>query len=1148
MPTSLTFRLFGPLEVADEAGHPLDLGTRKQRALVAMLALEPGRVVSLDRLIDELWAGEPPSGATRTLQAYIAHLRRVLEPGRRPRTPPRVLLTREPGYLLAVTPGQVDLARFAAGAEEGRRALARGDHGEARRVLEETLGLWRGEPLGEFAGQEFVRPAVARLRELRDTAVEDRFEARLALGDGGACVPDLEALAEAHPYRERLWGLLVLALYRAGRQADALAALRRVRALLADELGIEPGPQLRRLERAVFEQATELEISDADPGLPGHRRPPTAPGPPPGQWRHPAVPAPLPGHRRSLVAPAPLAPAPPSAPAPAGTATATATGELVAGETLVAREAQLRLVAERLAAARRGDGGVLLVTGEAGIGKTRLALAAADEAAGRGFRVAWGRCVDGAAPAFWPWTQVLRECGGTNPFPGRAASADGGPDPDAALFELYERVAATLTSTGGPLLVVLEDLHWADASSLRLLAFVAGELARHPVLVVATLRPEPGDHPAQLRDTLGALSRERGTERVELAPFGARDVSSYLRLRRVPEDPGLVGVLLERTGGNPFYLGELLRLREGEGEGCLAAGLPAGARDVIERRAARLPEETRELLRAAAVTGREVEIDVLEAVTGIPAERVMALLEPAVASGLLTEPPGGPDYRFSHALVRDALLAGLGRLARARLHLRTGECLEARPGTEPATLAHHFASAARVGGASRAVEHASRAAGREAAQLAYTEAVELWELALNSLPADGGDGRTRCALLTELGQARRTVGDATAARRDLDEAIELALRLGDRKALISAITVAGGLALWLWRPYGVVDAAMVAVLEDLLAGPLDDRDRAALLGTLAVELHYGGPRRAEGERHAARAVEIARGLGDPALLARTLNNYLLSCWVPGRNPERLRAAEEMLALPRLPRATELVARVFRMACLMRAGDLTGWDLDLARCERLVEEVRRPELEAMVRIAQTGRRTLEGRWADAESLATRFGKMGYGSSVWGQEFRLLLTTFTCDRGRGRVAETLDGLLASAEDPSLAPLRPIAVLAALDSGRPDLARELIARWGTEVADDWIADFLIPVWGLVAAELGVPDPGELYDRLAPHADQLIVAGTGSAAWGSTHLVLAELAARLGRAGRAREHAREAAETHRRLGLAHLEERSLRLLARLS
>ncbi|WP_207401230.1 AfsR/SARP family transcriptional regulator, partial [Actinomadura roseirufa] len=141
--TGLAVRLFGPLEVVDGAGRVLDPGTRKQRTLLAMLALEPGRVVSLDRLIDELWAGEPPAGATRTLQAYIAHLRRVLEPDRPPRTPPELLLTRDPGYLLAVAPGRVDLWRFTAGADEGRRALARGAHAEALEALDRALGEWR---------------------------------------------------------------------------------------------------------------------------------------------------------------------------------------------------------------------------------------------------------------------------------------------------------------------------------------------------------------------------------------------------------------------------------------------------------------------------------------------------------------------------------------------------------------------------------------------------------------------------------------------------------------------------------------------------------------------------------------------------------------------------------------------------------------------------------------------------------------------------------------------------------------------------------------------------------------------------------------------------------------------------------------------
>ncbi|MEY7981362.1 BTAD domain-containing putative transcriptional regulator, partial [Streptomyces pilosus] len=231
MSESLAFRLFGAVQVEDAAGRTLDLGTRKQRALIAMLALEPGRVVSLDRLIDELWSGEPPAQATRTLQAYIAHLRKVLEPDRPPRTPPRLLLTREPGYLLAAAPGRGDLERFTAAAEEGRTALARGSHTEALRLLDEALELWRGDPLGEFTDERFARPVVSRLAEVRASAEEDRYEARLALGEAAACVPGLEELTGRQPYRERGWALLVLALYRTGRQADALAALRRVRAL-----------------------------------------------------------------------------------------------------------------------------------------------------------------------------------------------------------------------------------------------------------------------------------------------------------------------------------------------------------------------------------------------------------------------------------------------------------------------------------------------------------------------------------------------------------------------------------------------------------------------------------------------------------------------------------------------------------------------------------------------------------------------------------------------------------------------------------------------------------------------------------------------------------------------------------------------------
>ncbi len=1100
---SLFFRLFGPFEVISGDGESLDLGSRKQRAVLALLALEPGRIVSLDRLIDEVWADEAPSSATGALQAYISHLRRVLEPHRAPRTPPTVLLTREPGYLLALAPRQVDLSCFTSWAEEGRRALAERRYGPALEALDRALGMWRDEPLAEFASQEFAKPVIARLTELRALAAEDRFEARLALGDSGSCVADLERMVEAHPYRERSWGLLVLALYRAGRQADALAALRRVRALLARELGVDPGPDLRRLEQAVFDQSALLEA---------------------------------PKEQARIVAAEPKA-YEPKAYEPKS-------------EPLIARASQLGRIADRLGHVRRGRGGVMLVTGEAGIGKTRLAQIAAEEAEARGISVVWGRCVEGHGTLpFWPWLQALRALGERGAQAVRLLAgegADGSADPGAALLELYERALSALTAADGPTLVVLDDLHAADASSLRLLGHMANSLSRESVLVLATLRPEPGLDPEQLSETLAALAREPGTERMSLPPFTQEDVQAFLE-RRDLTDPAFARVLFRRTSGNPFYLGELLRLLGSEHRLDTASlGVPESVREVIGRRVARLPDKTRELLRSAAVLGRDVGLDVLEVFTGVPAEEVMSRLEPAVATGLLVETRDGIDYRFSHALVGDALYAGLGHLEKARLHLRAGEALESLPGGGGAArlpiLAHHFAMAARIGGADRAVDYAARAARQATAQRAYVEAVELWEKALLAL-GQGDPGR-KCRLLVELARARRDIGDTVRARSAIEEAIELAAGQGDRVTLVEAVTVFGTLSVWNWRPYGMVDDRAIALLEDLLAGPLDDAHRAALLGTLGIELNYG-PRRAEGEAMAAEAVEIARRVGNPPLLLQVLNNYLIAAWVPAREHERRRAVEEMLAVPRLPAPAELVARVHRLHCLFRMGDLDEWDRDLARAERLLREVRSSELTAMVRVAQAARLTLEGRWSEAEHMTDELDKIFGDSTMWGLSYVRLSILYTCRRGQGRVAEIVDELVAGAAEPYMQPLRPMAVLAALDVGDRTLARSLIARWGTPVPEDWSGEFAAVIWSYVTAELGVPDPASLYGLLLPYADRLAVNGSGTAGWGSIHQALARLAVATGDRDSALRHARLAAEVHDRLGLEHWSSESRRLLA---
>jgi DNA-binding SARP family transcriptional activator/class 3 adenylate cyclase len=255
---AVQFRILGPLEVLDDHGRPLALGGAKQRALLAVLLLHAGQAVSADRLIDELWGEDPPETARSVLQVYVANLRKVLEPARPKRAAGGVLRTQAPGYLLDLGLEELDLARFERLAAEGRAALAAGDPAKAARLLAEAVGLWRGQTLTDVTLAASGQGAIARLEERRLTALEDRIEAELALGRHAELVGELQALVAAHPLRERLHGQLMLALYRTGRQAEALEAYRRTRETLAEELGIDPSPALQELERAILAQDPTL--------------------------------------------------------------------------------------------------------------------------------------------------------------------------------------------------------------------------------------------------------------------------------------------------------------------------------------------------------------------------------------------------------------------------------------------------------------------------------------------------------------------------------------------------------------------------------------------------------------------------------------------------------------------------------------------------------------------------------------------------------------------------------------------------------------------------------------------------------------------------------------------------------------------------
>ncbi len=256
MPSDIQFRLLGALEVADGSSL-ISVGTIKSKSLLAILLLRANDVVSTDSLVEELWAGSPPPSATATLRGYVSGLRDALEPGVRTGAH-ELLKTRPSGYLLAVAPEQIDVGRFEMLVRTGREHLRRQQWDRAVTDFDQALALWRGPPLSDFGYQSFAQVEAARLGEIRLSAEEGWMTAELALGNHHGVVAQLRELASRAPLQEHLWGLLILALYRCGRQGDALRAYERLRRTLSDELGIEPSAELRQLERAILLQSDEL--------------------------------------------------------------------------------------------------------------------------------------------------------------------------------------------------------------------------------------------------------------------------------------------------------------------------------------------------------------------------------------------------------------------------------------------------------------------------------------------------------------------------------------------------------------------------------------------------------------------------------------------------------------------------------------------------------------------------------------------------------------------------------------------------------------------------------------------------------------------------------------------------------------------------
>jgi DNA-binding SARP family transcriptional activator len=424
----MDYRILGPFEAFDD-GRRISLGGVRQRAVLAFLLLHGNETVTRDVIVDELWGENPPPTAVKVLQNCVSALRKELRGGA------DTLRTVGGAYALRVAPDELDRDRFESLLAEGRAALSAGDCADAAERLRNALALWRGSPLSDFAYERFAQEEINRLEELHLAAVEERIDADLGVGRHVEVVPELEALVARHKLRERLHGQLMLALYRSGRQAEALEAYHAARRTLQAELGIEPGRSLHELERAILSQDPTLD-------------PPTAQDAPP--------------RGRGIVRAGRLAASP-----------------------LVGREDELTLLEAGLEDTLAGRGRLFVVVGEAGAGKTQLADEIASRAKQRGCRILWGRgWHGGGAPAYWPWRQALREIGRPVPEP---EGAD-----DAARFRFFEAVTEAVRGAASeqPLLLVFDDLQAADEDSLLLLEFVASELPEMAALVLALGRAD----------------------------------------------------------------------------------------------------------------------------------------------------------------------------------------------------------------------------------------------------------------------------------------------------------------------------------------------------------------------------------------------------------------------------------------------------------------------------------------------------------------------------------------------------------------------------------------------------------------------------------------------------------------------------------
>ena len=834
---------------------------------------------------------------------------------------------------------------------------------------------------------------------------------------------------------------------------------------------------------------------------------------------------------------------------------------------VVGREREQRTLRDHLDRAIRQQGGVVLLGGEAGIGKTTLVESLTADAEDRGALVLWGHCYDlTTTPPYGPWLEIARRytAGGHDPpFPAffhdsSALAAIGTRE------QLFAEVSGFFTSRSArqPVMLVIDDLQWADDGSLGLLRFLARESGAHPLLIIATYRSEEvmSGHP--LAALLPVLLRESPAERIEVRQLEARSHRQLLAARYRLDDDNLTRLsayLEEHAEGNPLYVTELLRTLEDEGilakhqdEWTLGelsrAVVPPLLREVIDARIARLSAETRKLLPIAAVIGQQVEIELWLAVSGGQDDTLLDALDEAVAARVLTALDDGSRLRFSHALIRQSVYESVLPPRRRLWHRKVAELLDGSTRPDPDAVAHHYQQARDP----RAIPWLITAADVARQRYAWRTAAERLESALHEMESlPDSDLQQQSEMLLTLGEVQSLegsdrgasgAGDVPVARETFLQAARAARDAGSPELLARAALGYSGIGVA--GMGGALEGALLA--EALAALPVGDSSlRVRVLGRLVEARWWLAVRWAvdlpeswqawvdELQNLAEEAVAMARRIGEPSGVIAALSSRVIVATGPAAAERYLAVAREQIALAEQlgTQAPVLLAYHWWFLAAAQQGEIASSDNADHQLAALVTTYRITFFEWLVAVQRVARALRDGRLSDAEE------GIADAERIWASSAVALQQLFTLRREQGRVVELTRRVLeAHARDPVATPWIIIDLLIRLESGSVRGVREtlqtLVNQWiERPAAAEWLRSMSWLVEAVVAVDDG-ESAATLYPVLIPYADVNLVMGTSDLAGGSLAHYLGLLARTMGHLSTAEAHFEEACQHNARWG----------------